>query len=701
VWEYVQQIWIPHVSASDTRYPRGLVRRRLRLVLIVVWALAIARLGSVSWALFQLVLLALIDHRDIRISDLVNSLSLPSFVTDARTSLWIKFTTVLLCAALAVACIWAIRDEAVERQVLRARHPHRSVDTLLRLFLVALLLVVSASAVIIVAFLAVAVLGSFGWAGVSVPAAGTATALIVAAATFAALGLALLVLVLWVLRELRLRIYRRYPRRSWMRTARRNFLVLAVPLLAYLILIAQKAAAAAHTMPQFWQHLTLDSVLSLAMVGGLAILRGVALAEILVVAAVLYVFLGCALAFGDQIVEWYVEIHKARWRIRDLRTGPRLLGDRYYDESRIFYGQDASYFHEPLPEDALAFTKMADRLTDLILRSADNTPLVISIEAAWGTGKTTLMRMIQRRIDRYRFTASDIRWRGATTFFTTWRYEAKDAQTAFMGTLFRAAPTGTLRWYVGPFMRGRLIRAIADLVNQLLQRGELANYVSNRLDIVPSYVLPLEEDFRKLLDYWIPQYGRKRTLLVMFIDDVDRCDDDALLKVFQMLKLYFDYPGVVFVIGFDPERVGSVVQEHFPHTDPNAYLEKILSYRYPLPSPLQVQLRNLIRQWLKEMHLPNLLAEISDLDSHTQDGLLDSLIAFTQRKLRRIKLTLNTIAEILALLPDPTGRDIHVVFILALIRHIKPDTYKLVARLLTEGQLDEALAEINAFAQGA
>ena len=81
MWEYVQRIWMPHVSASDTRYPRGLVRRRLRRVLIVVWALAIAGLGSVSWALFQLVLLALIDHRDIRESAVACSLPLPDAVT--------------------------------------------------------------------------------------------------------------------------------------------------------------------------------------------------------------------------------------------------------------------------------------------------------------------------------------------------------------------------------------------------------------------------------------------------------------------------------------------------------------------------------------------------------------------------------------------------------------------------------------------
>ncbi len=90
----------------------------------------------------------------------------------------------------------------------------------------------------------------------------------------------------------------------------------------------------------------------------------------------------------------------------------------------------------------------------------------------------------------------------------------------------------------------------------------------------------------------------------MFIDDLDRCLPESALQVLESMKLFFDIPGFVFVVGLDREIVQRVVSSKFRVDDGGSrrdratasslgddYIKKIFQVPYDL-APVAVEQLN-------------------------------------------------------------------------------------------------------------
>src|SRR5262249_35112811 len=92
-------------------------------------------------------------------------------------------------------------------------------------------------------------------------------------------------------------------------------------------------------------------------------------------------------------------------------------------------------------------------------------------------------------------------------------------------------------------------------------------------------------------------------LLVVFIDDLDRCSPESVLKVFEGLKLYLDAPGFVFVIGYDEGVISDAVadQKQYSATSTGRnYIEKIVQIVFRIPYPNDDEVENLLTTFLNE-----------------------------------------------------------------------------------------------------
>ena len=72
---------------------------------------------------------------------------------------------------------------------------------------------------------------------------------------------------------------------------------------------------------------------------------------------------------------------------------------------------------QPASEDYLDFDSYVQALKDLIAHSSTKTPLTIGIFGRWGTGKTTLMRMLERGLKNTGI---------ASVWFNAWQYGNED-----------------------------------------------------------------------------------------------------------------------------------------------------------------------------------------------------------------------------------------------------------------------------------
>ncbi len=81
------------------------------------------------------------------------------------------------------------------------------------------------------------------------------------------------------------------------------------------------------------------------------------------------------------------------------------------------------------------------------------------------------------------------------------------------------------------------------------------------------------------------EINERKGVLVIFIDDLDRCDYKNIVKVLEATKLFLDFKGCIFVMGVSREIITHALTEspHIGKEYANEYLEKMIQVSYELP----------------------------------------------------------------------------------------------------------------------
>ena len=99
--------------------------------------------------------------------------------------------------------------------------------------------------------------------------------------------------------------------------------------------------------------------------------------------------------------------------------------------------------------------------------------------------------------------------------------------------------------------------------------------------------------FRDFFESAIEIITGKNGLLVIFIDDLDRCEGEVSYRLLEALKLYLNAKNCVYVLGIDQQhleisiaRALSQEKETWPHRSlARDYLSKMFQTTFPLPVP--------------------------------------------------------------------------------------------------------------------
>ncbi|GIH95227.1 P-loop NTPase fold protein [Planobispora siamensis] len=283
------------------------------------------------------------------------------------------------------------------------------------------------------------------------------------------------------------------------------------------------------------------------------------------------------------------------------RTAPRILLDT------------------PAKQPELGFPAIAAALATIIRTSEPR--FAIGIFGSWGSGKTTLMNAIADEL------ASD---QLVIVQFNAWRYEKEphlivpllDTVRSALITWARAAqrrPEAAERARGIARKIGTVVRAFATGLSAQVGLGSVAK-VTFDVDKALQAMGAAESDpadspqsmyfaaFSQLSAAFDEVQAAEFARIVVFVDDLDRCLPANALDLIESMKLFFDLPGFVFVVGVDQDVVERAVQEKFPaHTRPGAngpgavdrteleYVKKIFQVPYALPPMTAVQLDDLMR----------------------------------------------------------------------------------------------------------
>jgi hypothetical protein len=260
--------------------------------------------------------------------------------------------------------------------------------------------------------------------------------------------------------------------------------------------------------------------------------------------------------------------------------------------------------------------------------------------------------------------------------FNAWTAEGDNAlESLIKSVLVELDPRVVRRWVRRVMKHKRMLGfgwLLFGFVARLFGVARLVDELWTRLDVNAQTRNELRDNIHGMLSDWVNRSDRAGRSLVVFIDDLDRCDDDVVVGVCEAVKLYLDAPGLIFVIGCDlsvlargvagPARGGA--------SEGRQYLEKIVQVAYRVPMPNADEIRQLIVGCGARAGINHLL----------NPTVVDILADGTARNPRRIKRIINSF--VLEHHIDPAWRrpplDSALLISAILLRDIYPSFYSVL-----------------------
>lgn len=315
-------------------------------------------------------------------------------------------------------------------------------------------------------------------------------------------------------------------------------------------------------------------------------------------------------------------------------------------------------------DDLLGVSEVAASLVSLITGSRDSAPFTVAIDAGWGMGKSSLMRLMRAQL-----AAENV----PTVWFNAWTSGPDALEVLIKSVLLRFDRNVVRRAYHRLARRRRIMllgRLVLAVSMSLIGLRRLVDDIWAQLSADAKGRDEIRDVVREMAQEWVSQGDTGGRQLVVFIDDLDRCSAEVVLTVCEAIKLYLDVPGLVFVIGCDQAALGRNLRDG-DGTSARAveYLEKIVQVNYQVEVPGGDRSRRLVEGYLRRAGTSGLLGE----------QLTTLLVLRAKRNPRRIKRLLNSF--VLQYHLDARWREFgaDVLLRIVLLQHFYPEFHHMLA----------------------
>jgi hypothetical protein len=264
---------------------------------------------------------------------------------------------------------------------------------------------------------------------------------------------------------------------------------------------------------------------------------------------------------------------KLRSSFLSVPQAPNQKDAPTYDQIR---GSLEIHNDEPTTEDGLNRKQFAEAFASLAETCA--TPLVIGLYGSWGVGKTSLMRLIGRKLNTVNT---------RTVWFDPWMHQFdENPALSLVHTMIDSfkmggeSETKKLLTTISMALTSGLLKTITNISTDDIQKIG-AQYEEERFQAREARVR-LAESFRSIIRKAMGQPPKR---IVFFVDDLDRCAPAHVLSTLEAIKLYLNVEGCVYFIGVDREAVEYSIRHHYKDLPLSeaSYLDKIVQLPFTIP----------------------------------------------------------------------------------------------------------------------
>jgi hypothetical protein len=309
----------------------------------------------------------------------------------------------------------------------------------------------------------------------------------------------------------------------------------------------------------------------------------------------------------------------------------------------------------------------------------------VGVYGEWGTGKTTLMKAIEKNLNDPKIPPNEMPI--FPVWFNAWRFERSKNPITF--SIIKEISLKTknhskfdeisstfencLKIYEDEI---NLNHPVSTREKPSKDNGNFEERIQGNTVPIPRDSLYHEGFFRikDSMDNIREKFG-KEYRIVVFIDDLDRCSVDKIIEMIEVVKLFLEIEGFVFVIGISHDIVTKIISNVHQSTGVKGedYLKKIIQIPIKIPS------------WSSESFLELLKEKISPkLTDEYSDFLLENPVIVSQvvnsnpRQLKRFINNLMIAFE--TFVRKGTPIQLSEIFLVKVLKSEWPDFYREIVK---------------------
>lgn len=336
---------------------------------------------------------------------------------------------------------------------------------------------------------------------------------------------------------------------------------------------------------------------------------------------------------------------------------------------------------EPFKNDALKRQPVVEFVRDLIKQLEG--PFVLALDSPWGTGKTTVVRMLRASLKKDGITS---------VYFNAWKEDYvsdplipmvaaidelqvadPEAGKQFgerMATVKKVASKVAKRGLVAAVKLATLNTVDVDeVVEDVLasSAGEVAD------DVIESFKQEKAslDRFRDALDEAVKTIDPDGTSkpLVFFIDELDRCRPTFAIELLERVKHLFDVKHIVFVLSIDKKQLEAITAAVYgERIDAPDYLRRFFDLELGIPAAAAEHYLNAL---LVRYQIVERFAQRKNGGQSEREEFTDTFSALARHfvlSLRMIDRCVTNMAVVLSQTPDGRTLDPSLVALLVILR---------------------------------